>query len=387
MFTATRLLANSRSGPAPLRLRTLAASAAASAPPRRAFSVTAQRAFHAAQAHNEASSVSRKPANDSAKDFAKNAVEEGQGIAKTVSQGIMGEANDVTSQKAPKDNYGAGDITADLDSMKGIFQGIPKEAVRWGAAGLIPYAGTSAAIAYFARQLYVATEMGVDNGYDPKAALAILQNAELLQVQYGAIIISFLGAIHWGFEWAKLGGVQGNTRYLIGVAPVIAGWGSLLIAGPLALIAQWGAFFAQWYVDQRTTSWGWAPKWYATYRFWLTSVVGTSILFSLAAKSYYETAADPSQDTSQITKLKEAMPPQRVNPRGTAVELGDMKAQHAPSDSTGYVQFKNVAKEREEEEKKQKEQEQEKQQAAKEEAKEAKKQDSVNEKVQKAEGN
>lgn len=52
------------------------------------------------------------------------------------------------------------------------------------------------------------------------------------------------------------------------------------------------------------------------YRFWLTSVVGTSILFSLAAKSYYETAADPSQDTSQITKLKEAMPPQRVNPRG-----------------------------------------------------------------------
>lgn len=43
--------------------------------------------------------------------------------------------------------------------MKGIFQGIPKEAVRWGAAGLIPYAGTSAAIAYFARQLYVATEM------------------------------------------------------------------------------------------------------------------------------------------------------------------------------------------------------------------------------------
>lgn len=83
MFTATRLLANSRSGLAPLRLRTLAASAAASAPPRRAFSVTAQRAFHAAQAHNEASSVSRKPASDSAKDFAKNAVEEGQGAAFT----------------------------------------------------------------------------------------------------------------------------------------------------------------------------------------------------------------------------------------------------------------------------------------------------------------
>lgn len=135
--------------------------------------------------------------------------------------------------------------------------------------------------------------MTVDNGYDPKAALAVLQHAELLQIQYGAIIISFLGAIHWGFEvrlwstglgifrdsplrsltlerllydsqWAKFGGVQGNPRYLIGVVPVMAGWGSLLISGQLALVAQWATFFAQWYVDQRTTSKGWAPKWYAT---------------------------------------------------------------------------------------------------------------------------
>lgn len=145
-------------------------------------------------------------------------------------------------------------------------------------------------------------------------------------------------------QWAKLGGVQGNKRYIIGVAPVIAGWGSLLITGQLALIAQWAAFFAQWYVDQRATSKGWAPKWYATvslahrlrrahtrtdfsgelvcarsrtqYRFFLTSVVGTSILFSLAMKSYYQTAADPSQDTSQIRKLKEGQPPANVNPIG-----------------------------------------------------------------------
>lgn len=32
-----------------------------------------------------------------------------------------------------------------------------------------------------------------------------------------------------------------------------------------------------------------------------------------------------------------------------------MKVEHAPTDSTGYVQFKNVAKEREEEEKKKQE--------------------------------
>lgn len=32
----------------------------------------------------------------------------------------MGEANDVTSQKAPKDNYGAGDITADLVRIRAL---------------------------------------------------------------------------------------------------------------------------------------------------------------------------------------------------------------------------------------------------------------------------
>jgi hypothetical protein len=42
-------------------------------------------------------------------------------------------------------------------------------------------------------------------------------------------------------------------------------------------------------------------------------------------------------------------------PRSTSAELGDMKVEHAPTDSTGYVQFKNVAKEREEEEKKKQE--------------------------------
>lgn len=37
-------------------------------------------------------------------------------------------------------------------------------------------------------------------GYDPAAAVALLEHAQLLQIQYGAIILSFLGAVHWGFE-------------------------------------------------------------------------------------------------------------------------------------------------------------------------------------------
>ena len=48
------------------------------------------------------------------------------------------------------------------------------------------------------------------------------------------------------------------------------------------------------------------------------------------------------------------------SPRSTSAELGDMKVEHAPTDSTGYVQFKNVAKEREEEEKKKQQEEEQK---------------------------
>lgn len=138
-----------------------------------------------------------------------------------------------------------------------------------------------------------------DAGYDVSAANALLEHAELLQIQYGAIILSFMGAVHWGFEvrrpcprsfllprgpaqpadsllslglsprrsqWAKYGGVKGNRRYLLGVVPVLAGWGSLLIPGQMALVTQWGAFFAQWYMDQKATTMGWVPKWYATVR-------------------------------------------------------------------------------------------------------------------------
>lgn len=35
-------------------------------------------------------------------------------VAKTVKSAIMGEANDVTSQKAPKKDYGAGDIAEEV---------------------------------------------------------------------------------------------------------------------------------------------------------------------------------------------------------------------------------------------------------------------------------
>lgn len=49
-------------------------------------------------------------------------------------------------------------------------------------------------------RLTLAFHSAAEAGYDPQAAFSLLEHAQLLQVQYGAIIISFLGAVHWGLE-------------------------------------------------------------------------------------------------------------------------------------------------------------------------------------------
>lgn len=97
-------------------------------------------------------------------------------------------------------------------------------------------------------------------------------------------IISFLGAIHWGLEWAKYGGVHGYTRYAYGViAPAVA-WPTLLFPIEYALISQFLAFTFLYYADAQAVVMGRAPHWYSTYRFVLTFVVGASIVISLIGR-------------------------------------------------------------------------------------------------------
>jgi hypothetical protein len=54
------------------------------------------------------------------------------------------------------------------------------------------------------------------------------------------------------------------------------------------------------------------------YRFWLTSIVGGSILVSLAARGYYAADLDLANSESQVKKLMAARPPGAVgaNPKG-----------------------------------------------------------------------
>lgn len=99
-----------------------------------------------------------------------------------------------------------------------------------------------------------------------------------------AQIISFLGAIHWGLEWAKYGGEQGYPRYSIGVISTALAWPTILFPVEYALISQFLIFNFLYYTDSRASKTGWAPPWYGVYRFVLTFIVGASIVASLIGR-------------------------------------------------------------------------------------------------------
>jgi len=97
-------------------------------------------------------------------------------------------------------------------------------------------------------------------------------------------IISFLGAIHWGLEYAGYGGYHSYRRYMYGViAPAVA-WPTIFMPVEYALITQFLAFNFLYFADARATVKGWFPAWYSTYRFVLTFFVGASIVATLVGR-------------------------------------------------------------------------------------------------------
>jgi hypothetical protein len=155
-----------------------------------------------------------------------------------------------------------------------VATSVPQPYMVVGLAGGIPYLLASGSTIWLARQAGLAVE-GLDTSIDVNVALGALTHALNVQVTYGAVLLSFLGALHWGMEFAALGGVQGYKRLALGVAPVLFAWPTLMLEPTTALIAQWAGFTGLWYADLKATSAGWTPKWYSQYRFYLSVLVGT----------------------------------------------------------------------------------------------------------------
>ncbi|KAH8787115.1 hypothetical protein F5882DRAFT_403413 [Hyaloscypha sp. PMI_1271] len=179
-----------------------------------------------------------------------------------------------------------GAIKADLRTIKETFSlaDVPKESLYIGAAGILPYAATSLSTVFLAYDINHAHDTGRGILFSPETAHQLLDLITPIQIGYGAVIISFLGAIHWGLEYAGYGGYHSYRRYIYGViAPAVA-WPTIFMPVEYALITQFLAFNFLYFADARATVRGWFPEWYSVYRFVLTFFVGASIVISLIGR-------------------------------------------------------------------------------------------------------
>ncbi|KAH8596859.1 hypothetical protein B0O99DRAFT_618799 [Bisporella sp. PMI_857] len=177
-------------------------------------------------------------------------------------------------------------IKQDLHTVKDTFalKEVPKESLYIGAAGVLPYAATSLSTVFLASEIKRAHTHSSGYLFSADTAHQLLDWVTPIQIGYGAVIISFLGAVHWGLEYAGYGGYHSYRRYMYGViAPAVA-WPTTFMPVEYALITQFLAFTYLYFADARATVKGWFPPWYSTYRFVLTFFVGASIVISLVGR-------------------------------------------------------------------------------------------------------
>ncbi|KNZ73786.1 hypothetical protein J132_09688 [Termitomyces sp. J132] len=270
-----------------------------------------------------ASTVSNRPASQTLEHAATNIKEEVGNSASDLAKVIAG-ANIRDDPLVPEGSasFASGhllffDVIADscdqLNITKIVAQKVPEPVLIFGLLGGLPYMGASAITVYLAHSAGMAAS-GLDTTLDPGVALTLLDQALNIQVTYGAVMLSFLGALHWGMEFAGYGGTQGYKRLCLGAAPVLFAWPTLALQPMIALVWQWFGFTALWYADAKVTGLGWTPKWYSQYRFYLSILVGTCIIGSLAGTSYYGPVAGHgflSHDLDLIREERKKMLPQR----------------------------------------------------------------------------
>ncbi|MCG7996979.1 MAG: DUF3429 domain-containing protein [Candidatus Thiodiazotropha taylori] len=90
---------------------------------------------------------------------------------------------------------------------------------------------------------------------------------------YGAVILSFIGAVHWGFILKTEQVEQAGQLLAIGVIPSLVGWSGLLLP-PLYTLILFTFAFPSLFIYERFTQIGsLLPEWYMKLRLQLTTIV------------------------------------------------------------------------------------------------------------------
>ena len=101
-------------------------------------------------------------------------------------------------------------------------------------------------------------------------------------VAYAAVILAFMGAIHWG---AAMAGKQGlRARYFVAsVIPALVAWTTLLMPQSIALLVLLAGFVSLYAFDRATSRLQDFPGWYVPMRLRLTTVVAVCLAVALVS--------------------------------------------------------------------------------------------------------
>lgn len=130
---------------------------------------------------------------------------------------------------------------------------LPRSVAWLGYGGLIPFVALTAAIL-------------VDHHHGMLWSDAL--------IGYGALILSFVGALHWAFAMTlpDLTEQQRTARFVWSVMPALLAWPALLVDATMASFLLVPGFVAHYLQDKRLAHSQTLPDWYLPLRFHLTTV-------------------------------------------------------------------------------------------------------------------
>lgn len=102
---------------------------------------------------------------------------------------------------------------------------------------------------------------------------------------YGAIILSFVGALHWGLAMSlpELSERQRSVWFTWSVVPALIAWPAVLLSPPLAALLLVFSFIAHYLQDRRLARQATLPGWYLPLRLRLSSVAVVCLVAGIFA--------------------------------------------------------------------------------------------------------
>ena len=107
--------------------------------------------------------------------------------------------------------------------------------------------------------------------------LPYVVNAPYILIAYGAIILSFMGAVHWGAAMTNTDQQRGSY-YIASVIPALIAWPALLLPHSLALALLLVGFIGLYVYDRSVEKAQLFPGWYIPMRARLTTIVSLCLV-------------------------------------------------------------------------------------------------------------